>query len=151
MPCLDEDKLNVDFQHDGVPPWMNNEVTIFLSRQCLCDDSAEGGSTSWPPEIEHILNSHRVWGREETFWIVLYNGVHSMFVQLLLSFQYIFVIAHSICNHPVFLNCSVSQKQTYHNKNVTSRKKSWRNQLILRFLQKLFINEFWGIDRKHKK
>jgi hypothetical protein len=60
MTCLVEDTLNVYFQHDGVPPTMNNEATIFLSRQSLCDDSAEGGSNSCPPEIEHILNLNRV-------------------------------------------------------------------------------------------
>jgi len=58
---------------------MNNEMTIF-SRQRLCDDSAEGESTCWPPKFGHILNFHRVWGRGKTCWIALYIGVHSMFV-----------------------------------------------------------------------
>jgi hypothetical protein len=47
IPQLLEDKPNV-FQHDGAPPRIHNEVTIFLN--CLSGGSDEGGSTFWPPQ-----------------------------------------------------------------------------------------------------
>jgi hypothetical protein len=37
-----------------------------------------------------------------TFLVALYDGVRLIFVWLLLSYQYIYVIAHIICNHPVY-------------------------------------------------
>jgi hypothetical protein len=36
--------------------------------------------------------------KKETFWDDLYDGMHL----ILLSYQQIYAIAHTICNHPVY-------------------------------------------------
>jgi hypothetical protein len=43
-------------------------------------------------------------GMKKTFWVALYNGVSPIFMCILLSYQYSYVIAHIICNHPVYVH-----------------------------------------------
>jgi hypothetical protein len=54
IPQLLQDKPNVVFQLDGVPPHHHNEVKIFLYRQLPERWSGRGGSTSWTPRSPYL-------------------------------------------------------------------------------------------------
>jgi hypothetical protein len=63
LPQLLQDKPNVVFQHDGVPPHIHNEVMTFLKGSSLSNGSAKWGSTSWPLQSPDLtLLNFFLWG-----------------------------------------------------------------------------------------